>query len=449
MKFIDRKRELYFLEEAYKSPKPQLVIIYGRRRIGKTELVTRFLRDKPHVYYLADLESEPSQLSKFKRSMESLVQEETFRRAEFRNWEDIFAAFVDRWRGDTRPVIAIDEFPNLVRVNPAFPSILQRIWDLYLSKASIMMILTGSSVSVMEEEALSSKSPLYGRRTGQWKLEPISPEYLREFLPYEDEDLAKAYGVTGGVPHYLNLFDPNLPFWDNVERLALSKGGVLYEEADFLLREELRDPSNYKSILEAIAKGATRLGEICNLSGLGKGLISKYLSVLERLDIVVGERPYGSGPRSKRKRYRIKDPFFRFYFRYIQPNKWMIESGLGSELRNDIAADYDNFMGPTLEEICRKVLPKRFRARRVGRWWSGEGDLDLVLEGRGTVVVECKWGIARVQREETRMKRLAALAGIRASTYVIVGRKFEGEPGPDVKLLSLKELLSPLHLVGR
>jgi len=446
VRFVDREEELEFLERAYRSPAPQLLIIYGRRRIGKTELILRFLRNKPHIYYLADLESGTSQLRRFKRSAELLLRDETFRRAEFGDWEDLFVALLDRWEGKERLVIAMDEFPNLVRVNPAFPSILQRVWDLYLSKADVMLILTGSSVSVMEDEALSSRSPLYGRRTGQWKLRPISPEYLGEFLPYKGEDLARTYGVTGGVPYYLNLFDPRLPFWDNVERLALSKGGFLYEEAEFLLREELRDPSNYKSILEALARGATRLGEVCSLTGLDRGLVSKYLSVLERLDIVTGERPYGSGPRSRRKRYRIRDPYMRFYFRYIQPNKWMIESGLGSELRMEIEADYDNFMGPTVEEICREVLPRHFGARRVGKWWSGEGDLDLVMEGANTVVVECKWGTARVENEERRMRRLASLAGIGADLYVIVARRFEGRPNRDVMLLPLGELLRPPKL---
>ncbi len=446
MRFVDREEELEFLERAYRSPAPQLLIIYGRRRIGKTELILRFLRDKPHIYYLADLESGISQLKRFKRSAELLLRDETFRRAEFRDWEDLFVALLDRWESRERLVIAMDEFPNLVRVNPAFPSILQRVWDLYLSKADVMLILTGSSVSVMEDEALSSRSPLYGRRTGQWKLGPISPEHLGEFLPYREEDLARTYGVTGGVPHYLNLFDPRLPFWDNVETLALRKGGFLYEEAEFLIREELRDPSNYKSILEALARGATKLGEVCNLTGLDRGLVSKYLNVLERLDVVAGERPYGSGPRSRGKRYRIRDPYMRFYFRYIQPNKWMIESGLGSELRREVEADYDNFMGPTVEEICREVLPRRFSARKVGKWWSGEGDLDLIMEGANTVVVECKWGTARVESEERRMRRLASLAGIRADLYVIVARRFEGRSRRGVKLLPLRELLRPPKL---
>ncbi|MDK2383902.1 MAG: ATP-binding protein [Candidatus Korarchaeota archaeon] len=445
-RFVNRGRELEFLERAYRSPVPQLLVIYGRRRIGKTELVLRFLRDKPHIYYLADLESGLSQLKRFKRSAEVLLQDETFRRAEFRDWEDLFVALLDRWGSERRLIIAIDEFPNLVRVNPAFPSILQRVWDLYLSKADMMLILTGSSVSVMEDEVLSSKSPLYGRRTGQWKLGPISPEYLGEFLPYKEEDLARTYGVTGGVPHYLNLFDPSLPFWDNVERLALSKGGFLYEEADFLLREELRDPSNYKSILEALARGATRLGEVRNLTGLDRGLVSKYLSVLERLDVVAGERPYGSCPKSRRKRYRIRDPYMRFYFRYIQPNKWMIESGLGSELRREVEADYDNFMGPTMEEICREVLPHRFSARRIEKWWGGEGDLDLIMRGAKTVVVECKWGTARVRNEVRMMRRLTSIVGIRADLYVIVARRFEGRPESGVRLISLRELLSPPKL---
>ncbi len=442
---MDRKEELRFLEEAYRSPKPQLVIIYGRRRVGKTELVLQFLKNKPHAYYLADLESERSQLMKFKRSLEPIVGDESFKRAVFKNWEDVFVAFLGAWSGRIRPVIAIDEFPNLIRVNLAFSSILQRIWDLYLSRADIMLILTGSSVSLMESEALSVKSPLYGRRTGQWKISPIGPEYLREFLPYGEDDLARTYGITGGIPHYLNLFDPKLAFWENLEKLALHRGGFLYEEADFLLREELRDPSNYKTILEALAKGATRLGEVCNLTGLDKGLVSKYISVLERLEIVKGEKPFGAGPKSRRKRYKIGDPYMRFYFRYIQPNKQLIESDLGAELREEIREDYDNFMRSVLEDICSDVLPRRFRARKAGRWWSPEGDIDLIMVGRSTtMIVECKWGTAKIEALEAKMRELATKSGIHPHRYLIVARRFAGNPHFSNTLpISLKDLLDP------
>ncbi len=229
-----------------------------------------------------------------------------------------------------------------------------------------------------------------------------------------------------------------------MEKLTLYRGGFLYEKVDFLLREELRGPSNYKTILGALAKGTSRLGEICNITGLERGLVSKYLSILERLEIVKGERLFGAGPKSRRKRYRIRDLYMRFYFRYIQPNKWLIESDLGAELRKEIQEDYDNFMGGVLEDICSDMLPRLFMARKVGRWWSSEGDIDLIMVGKSTAIVERKWGTAKVEALEAKMRELATRSSIHPSRYLIVARRFSGNPHlSNTSLIPLKDLLNP------
>ncbi len=414
--FIDREEELAFLEEAWRKG-PQLIVIYGRRRIGKTELLLRFARDRPHLYFLADRTSIPNNLRRLARRMADYLKRPSFARISFQDWESLFREFVE-WKGEERMVMIIDEFPYLIELSRSVPSEFQVIWDEILSKRDdIMLVLCGSSIGIMESEVLGYRSPLYGRRTGQWKVREIHPLRVREFVPgYTLEDSFRVYGVLGGVPAYLSQLDGSKGFWENVRDLLLRKGSPLYEEVDNLLRMELREPKNYKLVLQALAEGRRRVTEIANLTGLDKALVSRYLEVLRTMDLVAYETPLLESPSTKRRRYYISDKYFRFWFRYVQPNREMIEEGRSDELIALIRRDFDAYMGPVFEEIVRKtvhrVLP--FTPLKVGRhWWKERGEareIDVLAIGEGSVaLVEVKWSDLRERDVERIVGRLRVL----------------------------------------
>ncbi len=454
--FVDREEELAFLDEAWKRG-PQLIVIYGRRRIGKTELLLRFARDRPHLYFLADKTSIPNNLRRLARRMADYLGRPSFARISFQDWESLFREFVE-WKGEERMVMIIDEFPYLIELSRSVPSEFQVIWDEILSKRDdIVLVLCGSSIGIMESEVLGYRSPLYGRRTGQWKVREIHPLRVREFVPgYTLEDSFRVYGVLGGVPAYLSQLDGSKGFWENVRDLLLRKGSPLYEEVDNLLRMELREPKNYKLVLQALAEGKRRVTEIANLTGLDKALVSRYLEVLRTMDLVAYETPLLESPSTKRRRYYISDKYFRFWFRYVQPNREMIEEGRSDELITLIRRDFDAYMGPVFEEIVRKsvhrILP--FTPLRVGRhWWKERGEareIDLLAVGEGSVaLVEVKWSDLRerdVERIVDRLRVLYRELGLERygeGIFVVVARRAPKMELEDAHVMDLSRMEAP------
>ena len=410
--FVDRDEELLFLEEKFNSGGPELVVIYGRRRVGKTELVAKFMKGKSSVYFLADRRPERDLLLELRAKMAQVLQDESFAKLEVKGWLELFEEFLKWWKGG-RVIIALDEFPTLIEGNKAIPSIFQKIWDLKLKNSQAMLILLGSSVGMMETEVLGYRSPLYGRRTGQWKLLPIRFQYLREFFPkYSEEDLVRVYGCLGGVPAYLLKFNPNIPFWANVAARFLRKGEFLYGEAEFLLREELREPRFYSAILKAVALGASSFGEIANFTGLEKSLLSKYLDVLEELGWMERLYPIGEGLKPRRALYCIADPYMAFWFRYIFPNKSDLELGNIEPVMERVKGDYDAYLGTVFEQLFREnlwhlamkgLLP--IHPKSVGRWWFRDQEIDAVALDEAqpsAAFFEVKWSILK----KTEAKRI-------------------------------------------
>ncbi|ASJ09492.1 ArsR family transcriptional regulator [Thermococcus siculi] len=442
-KFVDRERELEFFERAYSSGRAEFLVIYGRRRIGKTELLLHFARDKPHVYFLATEKPYRENLRELQRLLAEFLGDELFGKVAFDDVDELFMAFADRI-GDERVILIIDEFPLLVEHYRPVLSLLQKAWDLKLSKTGVMLILCGSSVSAMEGEVLAYKSPLYGRRTGQWRLTEIPFFYLGEFLPgYTVEDLVKTWGIVGGIPAYLLQFDPRKGFDENVVEKVLSKGAFLYEEAEFLLREELREPANYFAILQAIASGRNRFGEIVNATGLDKSLVSKYLAVLQRLGIVEREVPVTATLKamSKRGLYSIKDNYFAFWFRYVLPNKSYLEAGLGERVWKHSAEDFNAYMGSVFERLVRtpEVFFRLtgFRFTKIGRWWRKGEEIDIVAlneREKTALFVEVKW--KELREREVRgilkdLERKAKLVGLDEweKSYGLVAKGIKGKEG--------------------
>jgi len=400
--FVNREEELQFLEEHYSKKSAELIVIYGRRRIGKTELSLRFSRDKPHIYFLADRRPEHELMQDLKLRMSSYLKDESFAKLNIKDWIELFQEFW-KWSKNGRTIIILDEFPMLIEGNRAVPSIFQKIWDLNLKDKNVMLILLGSSIGMMETEVLNYRSPLYGRRTGQWKLHPLKLFDLKPFFPrYNFESLIRVYGCLGGVPAYLLKFDPNKDFWENCEEKILKRGEFLYEEADFLLREELREPRNYSSILKAIAQGAKSYGEILSLTGMDKSMLSKYASVLEDLGFIKRIYPIGVRPKPRKGLYAISDNYLRFWFKYVFPNKAELEIGNTSYVLKKISEDYNTYLGQTFEQTAIEFLTEAKRKgslpfffKTLGKWWFKDKEIDIVAideEKLSATFFEVKWG---------------------------------------------------------
>ena len=399
--FINREQDLSFLESRYLSKDAELVVVYGRRRIGKTDTIVQFMRNKPSVYFLATYKSLLDNVNDLRRKFSLFLKDGLFERVAFKNFDDLFEEFVKRMDDKKKVVVVIDEFPLLIDRDKAIPSIFQKLWDECLGRRNIMLILCGSSVSMMETEVLGYRSPLYGRRTGQWMMDELAIWDVRKFFPkYSPEEAVSVYAILGGVPGYLVKFDDKKGVEENVREKILHRGEFLYEEPEFLMREELRDPSNYFSIMRAIAAGKSSFGEIVNETSLDKTLISKYLDVLQRLKLIYRELPLPLSSkeviRLKKGRYVIGDRFFQFWFNFVYPFRSDIESEVLEPPLRAFHRDFPAFTGSVFESLIRKkqilskILP--FDPSKVGRWWHGDKELDVVaMNGDAFAALEVKW----------------------------------------------------------
>lgn len=397
MTFYDRQDELDSLETAYSSPSHAFYVVYGRRRVGKTALLKEFCADRPHLYYLAAQEAEDRQREKF---VEQIADGFDDRVPRIDDWDDAFDYLGEKLKTDDR-IVVIDEFPYLVDENDSLPSYLQAFVDEELQNTDSMLVLCGSSVSTMESEVLGHESPLYGRRTGQIDLHPFSFQQARDVIAYDIVDAIRSYSVTGGTPMYLSLFDYDHPLAENIQTHILSPTAMLYNEPEFLLQTELRNPARYLSILEAVALGHTTPNEISGATGIDSGPLSKYLQTLRQLRLLDREVPVtASGQKSKRSQYHVDDEFLRFWFRYVEPNRSSIEEAPAMVFDGTIEPDLPTHVATTFEDICTEAVWELIRRGEldpyssVGRWWYGEDEIDIVglapADDR-LLFAECKW----------------------------------------------------------
>jgi len=401
--FYDRTRELETLEQLYRSDKAEFLVLYGRRRVGKTALIREFIRGKRHVYFMADLSTERDLLRSFSEQVVISVGPTRLMGTTFTSWDSALG-FLGQIAGSERLIVVFDEFQYLVQANPAFPTVLQRLWDENLQFTKIYLVLCGSYVSFMEERVLGSRSPLYGRRTAQLQLQPMSLPDLVEFFPtYTLEMLVETYAVLGGMPGYLRQFSPSEDLYKNILQNVLRKEAFLYDEVRFLLMQELRDVRVYFSILKAIAHGKTKLNDIYLDSGLAdRNVASRYVSTLLDLGVVKRELPVTElhPERSRKGVYKIADHFVRFWFRFVLPNRSLLEEDCPElVLERKIIPYFATFAGPVFEDACTEILRRanalgRLPAMfdRIGRWWDAGEEVDVVAVGPDALALgECKW----------------------------------------------------------
>ncbi len=405
--FVDRETELAWLDQRWKAAAAQFLIIYGKRRVGKTALLKQFIRGKPAVYVLADRRPERDQLKEVAVRLGVHMGDPFIGRKGFASWLEAFEYLQVRLQGraGTRPhrmALVLDEYPYLVENNPATSSLFQKGWDETLSRLPVLLVLCGSSIAMMESETLGQRGPLYGRRTGDLLVRPLDFAGVRKFLPrrWSFERCVEIYAVLGGMPGYLQQFDLEADLWENIRGMILTPGAFLFREVDFLLKEELREPRNYLAILRAISQGKRKFGEVTNDTGLAKNILHKYLHVLEdlqliRRDVPVTER---APQQSKRSRYSLQDPFVAFWFECVYPHTSDLELGETRPAHQHVQRMLPHFLGRAYERIAREVV-RRGRGlslplHRVGRWWDDQTEIDVVglNEERNAILFgEVKW----------------------------------------------------------
>lgn len=392
--FRDRKKEMGMLEELRKESSAKLIIIYGRRRVGKTELLNEFCRRHKALYLLARREPEREQLKKFSEEISEFFNDEVLKLNPFVNYDALFAYLAQK---DT-PLL-FDEFPYLIEGNKGLPSILQEYWDKAFSRKNAFIILCGSSIAMMVS-LMGHKSPLYGRRTNQLLLEPLEFREAREFFPnLSPEEQVKAYAILGGTPAYLLAFDYKKPLIANIKENALNKTRFLYNDTMFVIQQELNEPSTYYAIIKSIAKGNTKMGNIANDTGIEKGKISKYLAVLKSLQLIERTVPITEKNKEKSRKgiYLLKDNYFKFWFRFVFGNDDYIEQERQDKLLAEkIIPELAAFVGKAYESIALKWAAgqSRFKNYLFGRWWDKGEEIDIVgidKQENSILLGEVKW----------------------------------------------------------
>jgi hypothetical protein len=407
--FIGRKKELQFLEDLCASKKFEMLIMHGRRRVGKSFLLAHFAsrHNQDTVFFTADKGSEKDNVQRFCMELKRVLNAGDFLDS-LETWQSVYS-FIESTEITKRITIIIDEFTYLYNSNPAYDSGLQNAIDRILKNKNIFLILCGSEVSVIEELFDNSTKPLYGRKTADLKLKPFTYKEAKAFFPkYNNEEILTAYSILGGMPLYLSLFDDSLSIRENIIKNCLSTTGYLFNEIDTLLRMELKETFFYKNIMLAINSGASTLNDIKTKIGEDSAKIAKYINVLVNLGFIKAETPVGEKVKARNTLYAIDDNYFAFYFRFIYKHLNMLNGLISPAIYYNKEFSTDNlntYIGHRFEQICTQFLKEKayngelpFFAEEVGRWWGNnpiekrQEEIDIVAQdSENAILCECKY----------------------------------------------------------
>ena len=402
--FIGRDKEISALERLYQSNKFEFVVIYGRRRVGKTALINHFIDGKKAIYFMGVESNEKQNLENFSKSIieySSGIQTET----SFSSYQAALE-YVFKLSENERVILAMDEYPYVARSSKSLATTLQMLIDKYKDNSKLMLILCGSSMSYMEDHVLAYKAPLYGRRTAQMKIMPFDFEECCAYLDgFSDEDKAYIYGIVGGTPQYLLQIEDKLSVEENLKNTYLNPMSFLFEEPLNLLKQEVREPAIYNAIITAVATGHSKMSEISTKAGESTTVCSGYLKNLIDLGIIKKETPYGEKV-SKKTIYSIEDNMFYFWYRFVLDNSSAIARGAVNLVYRKIETQRNDYMGRIFEEICAQYLWKMLldgdapiEFTSLGRWWGNDPrkkmqvEIDIMGEQDSTsaIFAECKW----------------------------------------------------------
>ena len=418
--FIGRERELQELNRLFESDRFEFAVIYGRRRVGKTALITQFIRDKDAIYFMGVESSSKQNLENLSKSIieySSGIEADT----SFLSFQAALE-YVFKLAETKRLILVIDEYPYVARASKSLASTLQMLIDRYRDSSKLMLILCGSSMSYMEDQVLAYKAPLYGRRSAQFKILPFNfSETCRYFPHFSPEEKALMYGIVGGTPQYLLQMNDRLSIEENIKNTFLNPNSAIYEEPSSLLKQEVREPSIYNAIITAVATGASRMAEISAKVGEDTSISSVYIKNLITLGIIRKESPYGEKS-SRRTIYSIEDNMFRFWYRFVPENNSIIARGAVDLAYKRIEPNLPRYMWHVFEDICTQYLwslllhgksPVDFS--EIGRWWGtdprtkSQTEIDIMAEQDRHIALfgECKWTNEKVDLDvlETLVER--------------------------------------------
>lgn len=437
-KFINRVQELQTLENQYNMSSSSLVILYGRRRVGKTSLISEFLKNhKDNIYFIATEEKESLNLKAFKDQVSTYIGNDLLKTSNA-DWLTVFKLLVE-YKTSTKKIIVIDEFQYIGKDNNAFPSIMQKAWDTILKDANIMLVLCGSLISLMKQQTLVYSSPLYGRRTAQIKLKQIPFSYYNEFIKGKTKkELISFYAVTGGIPRYIESFIDVNNLYEGIESLILNRESYLYEEPYFLLQKEVTEIGSYFSLIKTIAMGNRKLSEIAASIEIKQTSLTKYLKTLIDLDLIEREVPITEKypEKSKSGLYKIKDNFISFWFKFVYPYRYYLEKGETKFVLSQIKKGFiQNYVSFIYEDICREKMWElskentwNFYFDKVGRYWGSKAkETDIVAIdsiGHNLVLGECKYttskkGLSILHELQNRTEALKELTSSEHVEYII------------------------------
>lgn len=410
--FVGRTQELSVLEEHYGNDTDQrMVVVYGRRRIGKTALLSQFSQDKPTLWFTAREQNDRANLQSLAQTAFDFFGE-TELSATFTDWLELFRYIARKAAGRGNMLFVFDEFPYAAQAAPSLASSLQIALDHEFAGTGIFTVLCGSNEGFMENEVLGGKSPLYGRRSAQLKLKPFDLFEATELMPADAgwEERIGYYAALGGTPYYLSQLQEGIGFTENLERLCFNRTGTLYAEPEMLLREELREPAMYQSVLEAIAHGETKAAGIADRTGVTASHLSPYLKTLEALGIAERKLPVGdTSAKSRKGLYEITDPFFAYWYRFVAPTVSLIEMGNGTAAARlgTQSEAFTTYVGQQFEAMCMQWLWRQVNAGKLdllptqfGKWWGTDPDrreqtdIDIVMNdefNNRMLFGECKW----------------------------------------------------------
>ncbi|MCH3918032.1 MAG: ATP-binding protein [Spirochaetia bacterium] len=459
--FCERTDELKKLQELYESKKFELAIIYGRRRVGKTTLIREFCKDKEAIYYLSIDATRQGNLEALSKEIQSyLYPGETLET--YKDFETILSR-IDKL-SERKLIVAIDEYPYLAKSYPPISSMIQKHIDLKWKSGRMLLILCGSSMSFMEHQLLGYQSPLYGRRTAQFKIQPFTFFQSRSMLEgFSSQDQALLYAITGGIPEYLSALDLKKSTDDNIYNLFFDSNGRLVEEPHNLLLQELRHPGNYFTVLTALSNGASRLNEIATAAHISTSSCTNQLKSLEELHLIKKCYPFKESGQAKKSIYRFEDQMFRFWYRFVMPNQSLIAMGNGMKFYQDhIKEQLAQFMEPVFESICMQYLwqPKVYagleiKFKQLSSWWGTnpntkqQEEIDIIgTDGKALLVAECKWKndpadkgvLATLRRRASLFPQQHKILMIFSKTGFTTDLQDEANKKKDVRLVSFEEM---------
>ena len=460
--FYCREEELRTMNNRYKKGHFECVVIYGRRRVGKTALINEFCKGKPTVYFSALNASSQENLEALSKAIYTCQNSDSTSAPTYRSYEDALEA-ITGMAMEKRLVFVIDEYPYLAKAEKSISSRLQHIIDHSWQDSRIYLILCGSSMSFMEYQVLGYESPLYGRRTAQFKIQALTYREITEFHPeLKAADQALLYGVTGGIPHYINKLDVESNLDEALLDNLFSTSSYLFEEPENLLKQELREPAIYNSVISAIAAGASHSNEISTKVGVESGVCAKYLKVLLDLGILKKETPI-TEKSGKKTIYVIDDNFFRFWYRFVPRNMSVISAGrMRLVYEQAVKRFYPDYMGLVFEKMCQEYLLRYAKdlpilLSNVGQWWGTDSktrrevQIDIVgapVDGNEYLIGSCKYRNEKIGIEELELlRRYAAVFRQNGIFHYYIFSKggftptlLEAEMQGEVTLLTLEDL---------